>query len=314
MATLPLDHALAGTASVAADLPTGEALAEIAVAFLDAGMVRASAHLFSMAADAGADAGFTDAGRQRAIQIGTTDVAVTERLVQDGALMIPSAERRDDGTPRFFLPIDASIAGQPHVLHVIRAELDGDGTDAELRNFLAAFLQPGDLLVDCDPGFGLASLSAATMPEVAPTVIARAADADHATFLEQCAAVNATADMVIVPPAGDSPSSLASLLQRHQATQAKRLVIHAGSADDLAAMHAELVAALHDHRCAAVAWTLGSDVASSAVAELLESRGGRHFVVATDADGVLLVPEGEVQGSSLIVTIPAHGMAARQAA
>ncbi len=314
MATLAFDHAPQSAPSAASDLPTSEALVQVAVAFLDAGLVQSSAQLFTMAATAGADRDVTDAGRRRALQISATDESIAARTMRGSTIMLPSAERTDDGMPRFILPLIADVAGQPEVMQVITTELNGDGVDAELRNFLGAFLEPGDVFVDCDPGFGFASLSAATNAVGDIGVIARAADTDHAEFLQHAFQINGPLSADVEGPHAGGPQSLASLLSQRTVTQASRIVIHAGIADDLEEMRGELTAAMRDSRVAAIAWTLGSDDATRDLAGYFESVGGTHFVVAADDEGVLLVPEGQVIGSSLIVTIPQHTLADRQAA
>lgn len=79
---------------------------------------------------------------------------------------LASAQRRADGAPRFH------VRAQPAHRHwstIERRELDG-GVDAELRIFLDAQLEAGDLLVDSAPGFGFVALSAVTAPSGLPSV------------------------------------------------------------------------------------------------------------------------------------------------
>jgi hypothetical protein len=313
MATLAFDYTPASAAS-AADMPTPDALVQVAIAFLDAGLVQSSAQIFSLAANAGADPEMTTAGRQRALGISATDTAVADRVAGRSVIMLPSADRGDDGAPRFFIPLLAEVAGQPEVMQVINDELNGDGVDAELRNFLGAFLELNDVFIDCDPAFGFASLSAATSPDLSVRVIARAADHDHTTFLRHAFLTNGANAADVEGPNAGQPQSLGSLLSHRAALHASRIVIHAGTADDLGEMESELNAIMRDPRLAAVAWTIGSDDATREIAARFEAVGGSHFVVASDAKGVLLVPEGQVEGGSLIITIPAHALADRQAA
>lgn len=312
MATLALDVAPDSTPDTAADLSIPEALLEVGMAFLDAGMVRSADRLFAMAADAGADAQLTAAGRRTTLQLSATDDAIAQRM-PSGTVMLPSVERGEDGSPRFLLPLLANVVGQSEVLQVINAELTGDGVDPELRNFLDAFLEEGDVLVDCDPGFGFPSLSASTRPDVAVGVIARAADDDHAAFLQRAFGVNDARAADVALPKEGIVQSLTSLLALRAVAQAARIVIYAGTADDLVEVQDELVTAMQDRRVAAIAWSVGADGSTRDVRHVLASSGGAHFVVAVDAEGVLLVPEDQMEGSSLIITIPAHSLVDRSA-
>jgi len=79
---------------------------------------------------------------------------------------LESAQRRDDGTPRFHIP------AQPlHVAWRDAVETEHSaGVLAELRLFLDAQLEAGDALVDVAPGFGFVALSAVTAPIGLPSV------------------------------------------------------------------------------------------------------------------------------------------------
>ena len=85
---------------------------------------------------------------------------------------LASAQLAEDGTPRFFVQAQP---GHPEWDAVVEAELSG-GVAAELRTFLDAQLEAGDLLIDVAPGFGFVSLSAATAPGGTPSVFTLVAD------------------------------------------------------------------------------------------------------------------------------------------
>ena len=79
---------------------------------------------------------------------------------------IESAQRHPDGSPRFLVP-----ARRDHD-DWARAEATeaNEGVSAELRIFLDAQLEAGDVLVDVAPAFGFVALGAATAPSGAPSV------------------------------------------------------------------------------------------------------------------------------------------------
>jgi len=79
---------------------------------------------------------------------------------------LESAQRRDDGTPRFFIPARVEHAAWRDAVEVEQAA----GVVAELRLFLDAQLEAGDAFIDMAPGFGFVSLSAVTAPMGLPSV------------------------------------------------------------------------------------------------------------------------------------------------
>src|SRR6187551_2440620 len=81
---------------------------------------------------------------------------------------IDSAQLHPDGTPRF------RVAVQSHHPDWQRAEFEeaSGGVSAELRIFLDAQLEAGDIVVDASPAFGFVALSAATAPSGLPSVFA----------------------------------------------------------------------------------------------------------------------------------------------
>lgn len=79
---------------------------------------------------------------------------------------LASAQRREDGTPRFHIP-----ARPTHpAWHELVACEHAAGVVAELRLFLDAQLEAGDVLVDAAPAFGFVALSAVTAPLGLPSV------------------------------------------------------------------------------------------------------------------------------------------------
>ncbi|MDQ8159149.1 MAG: glycosyltransferase [Gemmatimonadota bacterium] len=79
---------------------------------------------------------------------------------------LESAQRRDDGTPRFYIPArpgDAAWSAAAEREQTL-------GVAAELRLFLDAQLEAGDALIDTAPTFGFVSLSAVTAPSGLPSV------------------------------------------------------------------------------------------------------------------------------------------------
>ncbi len=109
------------------------------------------------------------------IQNATVPSPTTERL--------PSAQTRADETPRFHLPVQA---GQTGWENAAAQERDG-GVAAEVRVFLDAQLESGDVLLDLDPGFGFVALSGATAPSGVPTVLVAGLSVDRLQLLQDAA-------------------------------------------------------------------------------------------------------------------------------
>lgn len=80
----------------------------------------------------------------------------------DGAFLLPSRVRRDDGAPRFELPVPGRTVSDLAIRVLIRAEALENGYEAAARCFLDAHLRPGDVFVDVGAHWGLFSLSAAS--------------------------------------------------------------------------------------------------------------------------------------------------------
>lgn len=82
--------------------------------------------------------------------------------------LLESAQRRDDGSPRFHIPVSPATPGWAAIA---AAEADG-GYLPELRVFLDAQLEATDLVVDTAVGSGIMLLSAGTAPGGTPQVFA----------------------------------------------------------------------------------------------------------------------------------------------
>lgn len=308
------DSAHAADGSLPHDLPTSDALLQIADGCFGQGFVALAEHLATLATGHGATDEQAGEARRRSTEARAVDAAAMRCGLRDDEFLIPSIERRHDGSPAFLLPIPAVTAGQAEVLQVIAQELQGEGVDAELRVFLGVMLEADDAFIDCDPGFGLASLSAATRHPGRITVVSRAADDDHAAFLRRAFAANGLHHVAVDGPVHSDPQPVGAMLRNPLLAHAGRIIVHAGVADDISVTLADIAPALHDARVAAIVWSIGSDEATAVVADALASLGAEHFVVASDAEGAMLVPQDAVSGATLIVSLTARAFAERQAA
>lgn len=296
------------------DLPTADALLRIADDCFTQGFVALAEHLATLADAQGAPADQAEAVRQRSAEARAVDAAALRQGLRHDEFVIPSIERHPDGTPSFLLPIPAIAAGQAEVMQVVAQEVQGEGVDAELRVFFGAMIEPGDAVIDCDPGFGFGILSAATRHPGRVTIVSRAADDEHAGFLRRAFAANGLYDVAIDAPVAGRPQSLHTMLQHPLLSAASRLMIHAGQADDMDALLPELQQSARLPRLTAIVWSVGSDDATRRVTTELAALGTQHFVVASDAEGTLLVPQHSVPGATIIVSLTAAALTERQAA
>ena len=97
----------------------------------------------------------------------STVLDVTAVADLDTPAFLASAQLREDGSPRFRI--------QPRPAHpkwerLAELEENGGGVSAEIRIFLDAQLETGDVVVDVAPTFGFVSLGAATAPYGKATV------------------------------------------------------------------------------------------------------------------------------------------------
>ncbi|MBL0173447.1 MAG: glycosyltransferase family 4 protein [Gemmatimonadaceae bacterium] len=100
------------------------------------------------------------------------------------ASSIPSVQVVVDGVPRFHVPGNAD---EPGWAEAATAEAEG-GVEAEIRAFLDAQLETGDVLLDLSPGFGFVALSATTAPGGMPTVFVAGLPAERLQRLQDVAA------------------------------------------------------------------------------------------------------------------------------
>ncbi len=290
---------------VQSDRPTETALQEIAGRLIHSAMPGTAERTIRLITPDGPD-GERAAEVSAAIAAGrAADAALPhfERYAQD--VLIPSAIRRTDHSPRFFLAIPRDAIGQAELFDAAVAEIDGTGVDAELRNFLDAILQPGDAFIDADPGFGFSMLTAASATTGTVSVMTRSADQDHASFLVHNAEVNRiSAQCTVLPPERGMPATLDTMTSHPAIAGATRWIAYLGHAADLQTVLAAGRATLRDPRLGAVAWTTAGDRNSAVAQSSLDAMGFEHFAIARDADGPVLVPASRARGFTLMVSIP----------
>ncbi len=116
-------------------------------------------------------------------------LSTTHPMIQSAAVpsstveRLPSAQTRADETPRFHVPAQIGQAGWEAAA---AQECDG-GVAAEVRVFLDAQLETGDVLLDVAPGFGFVALSGATAPNGVPTVLVAGLSPDRLQSLQDAA-------------------------------------------------------------------------------------------------------------------------------
>lgn len=84
--------------------------------------------------------------------------------------IVESAQRHNDGSPRFCI---ASAVDSSAWTDAVDTE-NNEGVSGDVRIFLDAQLEAGDILVDAAPGFGFVALGAVTAPNGMPSVFAYA--------------------------------------------------------------------------------------------------------------------------------------------
>lgn len=90
--------------------------------------------------------------------------------------VVESAQRHTDGSPRFrIIAVEDSAAWNDAV-----DTENTEGVSSDVRIFLDAQLEAGDVLIDAAPGFGFVSLGAVTAPNGMPSVFAL--NSDSANF------------------------------------------------------------------------------------------------------------------------------------
>lgn len=101
----------------------------------------------------------------------------------DAVVQVPSVQCAEGELPRFRVPVPAD---DPHLQAVQEAEREG-AIDPEVRTFLEAQLQNGDVYLDCDPGYGFAAMTAATAPEAVLAVLVGGLSPDRLQALQDAA-------------------------------------------------------------------------------------------------------------------------------
>ena len=129
----------------------------------------------------------------------------------DNNLLIPSALKRSDGTPRFQMRLPKSYTEDPGLCILVDKEASHAGFEYPYRAFLDAHLRPGDLFVDVGAHFGIYSLSAATAECGDVRVIAIEPEPHNLAALRTWITHNACQDAVQVIPAacGATPGKAA---------------------------------------------------------------------------------------------------------
>jgi len=151
------------------------------------------------------------------VSFATTDTAQTT---------IPSAQVIAEGEPRFRIP---SAPLDPAWGAAADAEAAG-GVSAEIRTFLDAQLESGDVLLDLAPGFGFVALSAATSPAGMPTVLVSGVSAERLQALQDAAGDAGG----WIDPLPDDDANGANDLARHVDARLDtngRLFVHLATAD-----------------------------------------------------------------------------------
>ena len=96
---------------------------------------------------------------------------------------IPSIQLTATGLPRFLVPPTDDAMWELAAAH----EADG-GVSADIRAFLDAQLETGDVVLDLDPGFGFVALGATTAPSGMPAVFIAGLSSDRTQQLQDAAA------------------------------------------------------------------------------------------------------------------------------
>jgi FkbM family methyltransferase len=117
----------------------------------------------------------------------------------NGQPLLPSATKRADGRPRFFVPLmPPLINSDPGIRYLVDRELRHDGFERITRDVLDAHLQTGDLFIDVGAHWGVMSLSAVTAPATGIRAIAIEPDPINASMLMQSVAANQLNNSILV--------------------------------------------------------------------------------------------------------------------
>jgi len=232
---------------------------------------------------------------------------------------LESAQRREDGAPRFHIPAQPSHAAWRDAVE----QEQSAGVVAELRLFLDAQLEAGDALVDVAPGFGFVALSAVTAPMGLPSVFVLDDETGTLPMLQGAARdVGGWLDEVV--HADLSNDRLVTLVADRIATEG-RVFVHA-DALSLAPVLQSLDALLVLGRVVAICLSPSVDASEAAHAHacaLLQSAGfGMHEMRDADgepslfatADWPVGVPVIAIAGTAAEQAVDESAMAARASA
>ena len=87
----------------------------------------------------------------------------TLQSTPDGRVLVPSAQKHGDGSPRFTMSLPANYADDPGLELLARLENEAAGYEFATRAFFDRHLAPGDIFLDIGAHFGVYSLAAASL-------------------------------------------------------------------------------------------------------------------------------------------------------
>ena len=88
--------------------------------------------------------------------------ATSPQRAPNGNFLLPSVQKKADGSPRFLLSPPPGYAADPGLEILARLETERAGFEYPTRAFFDAHLEPGDIFLDVGAHLGLYSLGAAT--------------------------------------------------------------------------------------------------------------------------------------------------------
>jgi glycosyltransferase involved in cell wall biosynthesis len=209
---------------------------------------------------------------------------------------IPSVQRVSHDLPRFRVPVALS----DEEADAVEAAESTGGVDADVRAFLDAQLEEGDLFVDLDPGLGFVALGAATAPGGIVTVLVSESDEAVRARLQD-AAVEVGGWLEWCAPTDHA--SLRAAVEAHRAGGGRVLV--QASAAQLPVVAEALAALVRDEALVAMcvrdaAWCDDWD----ALVAFLRVLGLTPAVMTMRGDEALLVPV-EARPDGAVIAIPA---------
>ncbi len=127
---------------------------------------------------------------------------------KDGQTLLASATKREDGRPRFVMPLLASmIETDAGVSYLVRHEVFHDGFERVSRDIIDAHIGPDDVFVDIGAHWGCLTLSAITRHPGRTQAIAVEPHPLNVMQLMRAVAANRAGELVEIVPAaaGDKP-------------------------------------------------------------------------------------------------------------